>query len=142
MHQRACRKDVFPFLELWYRPSFWAGSIYDPTTRQPNELACHRAVQNDPRVPVVEMRGSEVDERNYRYWIYTSWCQHGSLGDLVRWYDEHGMMPPEAFIWEVAEALVEAGMAMSWNDLGEVVHRCVSCCNFGGAYVLTEGAGI
>lgn len=126
------RKDVYPDPEDWNDATFWHPDIRSKS-RLPCELACHAEVSarrgtvfyRHGIVPLREIASLKqlVDENSKRYRVYTHYCQHGSLQDVLEFYQEYGDPIPEPFIWYVAERLMEAGLALASTGLGEIVHR-------------------
>ncbi|KAI4958137.1 hypothetical protein J4E86_003733 [Alternaria arbusti] len=51
---------------------------------------------------------SPVTERHASPYIVTEYCDHGTLADLIKIWNEHGELLPESFVWQVFEALVAA----------------------------------
>ncbi|KAI4910373.1 hypothetical protein J4E90_007808 [Alternaria incomplexa] len=51
---------------------------------------------------------SPVTERHASPYIVTEYCDHGTLADLIKRWNEHGELLPESFVWQVFEALVAA----------------------------------
>ena len=111
------------------------GDVRDPSTKSPNELACHDALHRinalNTVVPLREIfRRGLINDDNKSYRMYMPWCPHGDLKGLNRTHIINGTPVPEAMVWYVAECLVECGIAMENGSLGgkvpgwvEIIHR-------------------
>jgi len=51
---------------------------------------------------------SPVTERHASPYLVTEYCDHGTLADLIKTWNERGELIPESFVWQVFEALVTA----------------------------------
>ncbi|KAK4503448.1 hypothetical protein PRZ48_004363 [Zasmidium cellare] len=115
---RTVRKDVL-WEEHWFDARFWAGQASNEDTREPLELACHGEMATitntvvQPYNPLTAQLIHDLVSRNTRsYRLYTAYCEHNDLKEIIRHYRSVGQPIPEPFIWSVAEALMECALAM------------------------------
>ena len=105
----------------------WCAGKKPTRNTLPNELACHAALHRASNI--VELSNWEnpiesVDHKAHHFTVYTKFCQHGSLADIVEHYREvkQKALIPEPFIWCVAESLLEANLELEHRSF-EIVHR-------------------
>lgn len=130
---RLVRKDFFP---VWNDSLSWAWISFerDNDDRMPWEFHCHKLMTESQVTQNVVTIGSTdrttlvswVDKRLKRWKLYTAYCPHGSLHDLINDYARNRADEffPENFVLEVAKALATAGLAMKKVEDGrQIAHR-------------------
>jgi hypothetical protein len=132
--QRVFRKTVFLGDYDWRDPARWEGDVRQKFDKIPLELACYHTLvkKNAARVVRTRRRNYDphsVDHETLSFKVYTTWCKHGGLDQLIQLYRDENDYLPEPFIWSVAESLCRAGLAMAdpnavpHHSGGQIVHR-------------------
>jgi hypothetical protein len=94
----------------------WTGGVGDPN-RMPLELDITHAMSHvDNFAHRVRLRKdpdqSHLNDDALSYRMYLQWVGGGDLYNLIDRHIQNGSMVPELFIWCVAEALADCGVAM------------------------------
>ena len=78
-----------------------------------------------------------VSNNSRRYRLYTAYCEHNDLKQIIQHYQSIGQRIPEPFIWSVAETMMECALAMELGHTNvlntnpttpnrqQIVHRSV-----------------
>ncbi|KAF2163784.1 hypothetical protein M409DRAFT_25966 [Zasmidium cellare ATCC 36951] len=121
----AVRKDAF-YDNDWFDVRSWAGQVNNEGNRVPLELACHGEMDKVTSTVVQPYRPLDAQAiqnfvrkttRSYR--LYTAYCEHHDLHEIIQDYSQRGQPIPEPFIWSVAETLMECALVMERGHANE-----------------------
>lgn len=113
VQERVVRKDTQMHPVSWKDPRYWIADSKAAQKRIHMEYHCHAKAYKQPKgSSLVRPRKFEFDEQIMTHRIYTEYCAHGDLNNLIEANNVNLKKMPETWIWMVFSALVDCGLAM------------------------------